>query len=177
VVRADTAVIVSVRDQALAVVRDGVKVATYPVSTSKFGLGDRPSSYSTPLGTMEVAAKIGAGLKPGSVLKHRQPTGEVLRPNVPGRDPIVSRILWLKGTEAQNARAFDRNIYIHGTADERHIGRPASYGCIRMKSRDVIRVFEQLPVGTKVEVVKGSVSAAMRDTASSNERPASGRAS
>ena len=163
---AETEVIVSVRDQALAVVRDGVRVATYPVSTSKFGLGDRPSSYGTPLGSMKIAEKIGAGLKPGAVLKHRQATGEVLKPNTPGRDPIVSRILWLRGLESQNARAFDRKIYIHGTADERHIGSPASYGCIRMKSRDVIRVFDQLPVGTKVEVVKTSISAAIRETAS-----------
>jgi lipoprotein-anchoring transpeptidase ErfK/SrfK len=172
--QAETAVIVSVRDQAMAVIRDGVRVKTYPVSTSKFGLGDRPSSYGTPLGSMRIAQKIGAGLKPGAVLKHRQATGEVLRPNTPGRDPIVSRILWLRGLESQNARAFARKIYIHGTADERHIGSPASYGCIRMKSRDVIRVFEQLPVGTKVEVVKTSISTAIRETASAGERGRNG---
>jgi lipoprotein-anchoring transpeptidase ErfK/SrfK len=163
--KADTALIVSVPDQQLALVRDGLKVATYPVSTSKFGLGDRPSSYSTPLGAMVVAQKIGAGAPAGAVFKHRQLTGEVLKPNVSGRDPIVTRILHLRGLESQNSRAFDRGIYIHGTPEERKIGRPASYGCIRMKSRDVIRVFESAPVGTRVQVVNTSLGKALRTTA------------
>jgi len=146
-------------------IRDGLKVATYPVSTSKFGIGDRPSSYSTPLGAMEIARKIGQGAPAGAVFKNRQYTGEVLRPNVTGRDPIVTRILHLRGLESQNARAFDRGIYIHGTPEERKIGRPASYGCIRMKSRDVIRVFDNVPVGTRVEVVNTSLGRALRSTA------------
>ena len=162
---AATALIVSVPDQQLALIRDGLKVATYPVSTSKFGIGDRPSSYSTPLGAMEIAQKIGQGAPVGAVFKNRQYTGEVLRPNVTGRDPIVTRILHLRGLESQNARAFDRGIYIHGTPEERKIGRPASYGCIRMKSRDVIRVFDNVPVGTRVEVVNTSLGRALRSTA------------
>src|SRR5437899_12366431 len=85
--RAETAVVVSVQDQQLAVLKDGQPVATFPVSTSKFGLSDRLSSYGTPLGTMQVAQKIGDGAPIGSVFKHRQRTGEVLRPNAPGRDP------------------------------------------------------------------------------------------
>ncbi len=167
---AGTALIISVPDQQLAVVRDGLKVATFPVSTSKFGLGDRPSSYSTPLGTMMVAQKIGAGAPAGAVFKHRQYTGEILRPNAPGRDPIVTRILHLRGLQAQNARAFSRGIYIHGTPEERKIGRPASYGCIRMKSKDVIRVFEKVPVGTRVEVVNQSLNRAVRSTASGTKQ-------
>jgi lipoprotein-anchoring transpeptidase ErfK/SrfK len=163
--KAATALIVSVPDQQLALIRDGLKVATYPVSTSKFGIGDRPSSYSTPLGAMEIARKIGQGAPAGAVFKNRQYTGEVLRPNVTGRDPIVTRILHLRGLESQNARAFDRGIYIHGTPEERKIGRPASYGCIRMKSRDVIRVFDNVPVGTRVEVVNTSLGRALRSTA------------
>jgi len=163
--RAETSVIVSVRDQQLAIVENGLKKATYPVSTSKFGLGDRPRSYSTPLGTMKVAAKIGGGAPVGSVFKHRQRTGEILRPNSPGRDPIVTRILWLSGLESQNSRAFSRNIYIHGTAEERKIGRPASYGCIRMRSKDVVRVFNSVPVGTRVEVVNAPLRNALREVA------------
>jgi lipoprotein-anchoring transpeptidase ErfK/SrfK len=165
-VNADTSVVVSVRDQQLAVVKDGLRMATYPVSTSKFGLGDRPRSYSTPLGTMQIAAKIGGGAPVGSVFKHRQRTGEILRPNASGRDPIVTRILWLRGLETQNSQAYSRNIYIHGTADERKIGRPASYGCIRMRSKDVVRVFDSVPVGTRVEVVKASLRSALREVAS-----------
>jgi lipoprotein-anchoring transpeptidase ErfK/SrfK len=167
-VQADTSVIVSVRDQQLTVVKDGLRMATFPVSTSKFGLSDRPSSYGTPLGTMQIAAKIGGGAPIGAVFKHRQRTGEILRPNSPGRDPIVTRILWLRGTETQNSRAFARNIYIHGTAEERKIGRPASYGCIRMRSKDVVRVFDSVPVGTRVEVVNASLKNALREVATAS---------
>jgi len=163
--RAGTAVVVSVPDQELAVVRDGLKVATYPVSTSKFGVSDRPRSYGTPIGSMQIAAKIGQGAPIGSVFKNRQRTGEILRPNAPGRDPIVTRILWLKGNEARNCQAFGRNIYIHGTPEERKIGRPASYGCIRMRSKDVVRVFESVPVGAKVEVVNASLRKALKEVA------------
>jgi lipoprotein-anchoring transpeptidase ErfK/SrfK len=163
--QANTAVVVSVRDQQLAIVKDGARLATFPISTSKFGLGDRPRSYSTPLGTMQVAEKIGGGAPLGAVFKSRRRTGEVLRPNSPGRDPIVTRILWLRGLESQNSRAYSRNIYIHGTAEERKIGRPASYGCIRMRSKDVVRVFESVPVGTRVEVINGSLKNALREIA------------
>lgn len=146
-------VLVSVPDQKLAVIENGVPVAQYPVSTSRYGLGDRSGSYATPLGAMEVAAKIGNGAALGAVFKNRRPTGEVLRPNASGRDPIVTRILWLRGLQACNSRAFSRNIYIHGTPVERLIGRPASYGCIRMRSRDVVQLFNMVPVGAKIEVL------------------------
>jgi len=158
-------VIISIPEQRMALLEDGAPLATYPVSTSKFGLSDRPSSYGTPLGTMQIAAKIGGGAPVGAVFKHRQRTGEVLRPNAPGRDPIVTRILWLRGLESQNARAYSRNIYIHGTAEERTIGRPASYGCIRMRSKDVVRVFDSVPVGTRVEVINDSLKSALREIA------------
>ena len=146
-------IIISVPDQRLVVMENGVLVGHYPVSTSKFGLGDTPSSYATPLGMLEVAAKIGDGAPLGAVFKGQHFTGEILPPNAPGRDPIVTRILHLRGLEAGNARAFDRGIYIHGTPEEFNIGRPASYGCIRMRSRDVVQVFDEAPVGTKIEIV------------------------
>ena len=137
----------------MLVFEHGVEIARYDVSTSKFGVGDRPGSYATPLGEMEVKQKIGAGQPSGMKFKNRRPTGEIVRPNTPGRDPIVTRILWLKGLEAQNQRAADRGIYIHGTAEEWSIGTPASYGCIRMRSRDVLQLFDKIGVGTHVEVV------------------------
>ena len=130
----------------------GVELARYDVSTSKFGVGDRPGSFATPLGTMEIAKKIGDGEPSGMKFHGRRPTGEIVRPNAPGRDPIVSRILWLRGLQFQNARAFSRAIYIHGTAEESKIGIPASYGCIRMRSRDVIQLYDIVGVGARVEV-------------------------
>jgi hypothetical protein len=156
-------ILVSVPEQRMVVMDNGVLVGHYPVSTSKYGLGDRPSSYATPLGTLEIAAKVGDGAPVGAVFKGQHFTGEILRPNSPGRDPIVTRILHLRGLDASNARAFDRGIYIHGTPEEWKIGRPASYGCIRMRSRDVVRVFDTVAVGTKIEIVDAPLRQALAE--------------
>jgi lipoprotein-anchoring transpeptidase ErfK/SrfK len=151
-------IVVSVPEQKLYYYdSSGHRAASYRVSTSKFGIGDRRSSYATPTGRLEVAAKIGFGAKPGTVFRHGRPTGEIVRPNAPGRDPIVTRILALRGLEKHNAEALSRGIYIHGTADERHLGQPASYGCIRMKSRDVVELFDQVRPGTRVRITTGRV--------------------
>jgi lipoprotein-anchoring transpeptidase ErfK/SrfK len=158
---AEPALVVSVPDQTLAVVEGGVVRERFQVSTSKFGLGDNPNSYATPLGSMEIASKIGGNAPLGTVFKSRQPTGEVLAPNAPGRDPIVTRILWLRGLERGNARAYSRNIYIHGTPVESLIGRPVSFGCIRMRSRDVARLFSTVRVGTKIEILNTGLSRAV----------------
>ena len=158
---AQPSIVVSVPDQTLALINDGMVVARYRVSTSKFGLGDGTGTYATPLGTMAVASKIGANAPLGAVFKNRQPTGEVLKPNAPGRDPIVSRILWLRGLEKQNARAYSRNIYIHGTPEERLIGRPASYGCIRMRSQDIAQLFNAVPVGTRIDIANAGLGSAV----------------
>lgn len=144
---------VSIPQQKLALFRNGKLIKTYPVSTSKFGIGDTKGSYRTPLGRFEVAEKIGEGKPTGAVFKSRQWTGEVLPPNAPGRDPIVSRILWLNGLESRNKNAYSRFIYIHGTAAERDVGKKASYGCIRMKSRDILDVFESIDSGAQVNIV------------------------
>ena len=146
------ALVVSIADQKLALVENGEPVAQFPVSTSKFGVGDRPGSYATPLGVLEIASKIGANAPLGTVFKSRAATGEILRPNARGRDPIVTRILWLRGLERSNARAYDRAIYIHGTPEERRIGKPASFGCIRMRSRDVIALYDLAHIGMHVTV-------------------------
>ena len=146
-------VIISVRDQKLVLLRNGSKVATYPISTSMFGLGDGWGRMTTPLGYLAVEKKIGDNVPVGAVFHKRRLTGEVLQPNAPGRDPITTRIIWLRGLEAQNAHAFQRCIYIHGTPEENKIGRPASYGCIRMKSKDVAELYDQLPVGAVVQII------------------------
>ncbi len=150
-------VIVSVPDQQMVVLTDGKPEASYPVSTSKFGTGDREGSYSTPLGHLCVRRKIGGGVPLGTVFKSRRPTGEVLPPDAPGRDPIVTRILWLDGLEAHNRNAFGRCIYIHGTPQESMIGTPASYGCIRMRSADVAALYELVGYGAHVEIIGESL--------------------
>jgi lipoprotein-anchoring transpeptidase ErfK/SrfK len=145
--------IISVRDQKLMLVQNGGKVATYPVSTSMFGLGDTWGRMTTPLGYLAVEKKIGDNAPVGAVFHNRRFTGEVLQPNAPGRDPVTTRIIWLRGLEAQNAHAFQRCIYIHGTPQEKTIGRPASYGCIRMKSSDVADLYNRVPVGAVVQII------------------------
>ncbi len=90
----------------------------------------------------------------GMVFKDRKPTGEILCPNTPGRDPIVTRILWLKGTESQNRNAYARYIYIHGTPEEKNLGKPKSYGCIRMSSADVAQLYERVGRGARVEIIE-----------------------
>jgi hypothetical protein len=145
--------IVSVRDQKLMLLRNGSKVAIYPISTSMFGLGDAWGRMTTPLGYLAVEKKIGDNVPVGAVFHKRRLTGEVLQPNAPGRDPITTRIIWLRGLEPQNAHAFQRGIYIHGTPEEKKIGRPASYGCIRMKSKDVAELYNQVPLGAVVQII------------------------
>ncbi len=145
-------IVVSVKEQKLGLYQDGELKKTYTISTSKFGIGDQPGSYRTPLGKHEVIAKIGHGLPTGAVLKSRHWNGEVLKPNAPGRDPIVSRILWLRGMESANRNAMKRFIYIHGTTEEGNLGKPASFGCIRMGMHDVVDLFNGVGIGAKVEI-------------------------
>jgi len=152
-------VVVSVPEQRLALLDNGAIIATYPVSTSKFAIGDAPGSRGTPLGELEIAKKIGDTAPSGMVFKDRRPTGEILVPDAPGRDPIVTRILWLRGLEAQNANAYGRYIYIHGTPEERNIGTRASFGCIRMRSRDVIQLFDIVGPRARVTILNQPLAA------------------
>jgi lipoprotein-anchoring transpeptidase ErfK/SrfK len=145
--------VISIPEQRMVVLKKDVPIATYPVSTSKFGLGDRGGSCSTPLGHLKIAKKIGTNAPSGAVFKNRKLTGEIVAPNSPGRDPIVTRILWLKGLEAQNREAYSRFIYIHGTPEECNIGKPVSFGCIRMRSADVIELYNAVGVGAKVDIL------------------------
>lgn len=167
--------IVSVRDQKMLLVHDGKPVKSYNISTSKFGVGDQPGSNRTPIGHLQVAKKIGDQAPQGAVFKSRRPTGEILKPNAPGRDPIVTRILWLKGMEARNRNAFRRTIYIHGTPEEYRLGNPASYGCIRMSSRDVADLYKRIGFGADVFVIRGSFqkNSSSQNTASARSRKSS----
>lgn len=142
---------VSVARQSLEVVRDGVVQKTYPISTSRFGLGHEPGSYKTPLGRFRVAEKFGDGAEPGTVFKARQPTGEVAGPGGE-EDLILTRIFWLDGLDPENANTHDRYVYIHGTNQEHLIGSPASHGCVRMANSDIVELFREIPENTLVEI-------------------------
>ena len=150
-------VVVSVAEQRLALVEDGVIIKKFRISTSKFGLGDGPNSYKTPLGRLRVCVKLGDDLPIGAVFKRRNFSGEVIPKNARGRDPIVTRIIWLEGIEPTNKNARTRCIYIHGTPQERMIGTASSFGCVRMRSADVIEVFDAVPIGTTVTIIPGKL--------------------
>jgi len=160
-------IVVSIPEQKLALLDNGALIATYPISTSRFAIGDAPGSRGTPLGELEIAKKIGDSAPSGMVFKDRRATGEILAPDAPGRDPIVTRILWLRGREAQNANAYSRYIYIHGTPEERNIGARASFGCIRMRSRDVIQLYDIVGPQARVTILNAPL-AAMLPAASSS---------
>ncbi len=150
-------IVISIPEQRMLVLEAGKPIARYQVSTSRFCESDRPGSCGTPLGELEIARKIGGDAPAGAVFKNQRETGEILRPDTPGRDPIVSRILWLRGLEACNRNAYGRYIYIHGTAAEARIGMPASFGCIRMRSADVIRLYDLVGVGAKVDITMETI--------------------
>ena len=168
-------VIISVKDQKLALLEREKLVAIYPVSTSKYGLGDWRGSFRTPLGELEIAQKFGDGMPPGTVFKDRIRTGEIVLPNAAGRDPIVTRIIWLRGREPQNANAFGRDIYIHGTPEERNLGLPVSYGCVRMSSNDVIKLYEMVGLGAQVTIVDGPLAEVVPDLADGTQIASTGR--
>ncbi|HEY5954517.1 MAG TPA: L,D-transpeptidase [Terrimicrobiaceae bacterium] len=138
--------------QVLEVLRDGKISKSYPVSTSKFGLGFEPGSCQTPLGRFVVSEKIGSGAPAGAVFQSRLPTGQIA-PQGGQEDLVLTRILWLAGLEEANANTRERYIYIHGTNQEALLGTPASHGCVRMSNADVVECFEDIPEGTLVEIV------------------------
>jgi len=142
---------VDVARQTIHFLLNGVRVKSWPVSTSKFGLGAEPGSMKTPLGKFRIFEKIGDDAPAWAVFKSRQPTGEVSTPGG-SEDGILSRILWLEGLEESNLNTRDRYIYIHGTNQEHLVGEPASHGCIRLKNEDVIELFSLVPPGTEVEI-------------------------
>ena len=149
--RSGTEVAVSIPRQTLEIVRNGLVDQTYSISTSKFGSGFEPGSFRTPVGRFVIAEKIGSGAVPGTVFKARCPTGEIAGQG--GEDDLIlTRILWLEGLDPENANTKERYIYIHGTNQESEIGHPASWGCIRMRTPDLITLFDQIPEGTPVQI-------------------------
>jgi L,D-transpeptidase YbiS len=154
---------VSLPDQTLEVIDDAGRVTrSYPVSTAANGAGEESGSFCTPRGRHIVRARIGAGLPLNSVFVARRPTGEIYTPELgetrPERDWILTRILWLSGSEPGYNRlgscdTMRRYIYIHGTPDECFAQAPRSHGCIRMRGEDLAALFDLVPIRAAVEIV------------------------
>ena len=141
----------------------GAVLHRYLVSTSARGVGERNGSFRTPRGRHVIRAKIGAGAAPNTVFVERRPTGEVYSPELaarcPGRDWILTRILWLSGCEPGFNRlgkvdTMRRFIYIHGSPDSAIMGKPGSIGCVRMHNRDLVELFDLVPAGTPVNILE-----------------------
>lgn len=150
---------VDIGSQILRLREDGIVVREYPVSTARNGAGELRDSEQTPRGWHVVRARIGAGEALNTVFRARRPTGEIYSPALreaqPGRDWILTRILWLSGLEPGRNRLGEvdtmrRFIYIHGCPDEEEMGVPTSRGCIRMRNADVIDLFDRVAAGTRV---------------------------
>jgi L,D-transpeptidase YbiS len=150
---------ISVGEQRLRLRENGTLVMTCAISTSKWGLGSKSGSNQTPVGRFRVAEKHGAGAPIGTIFRSRKPAGRwnPRGPVIPD-DLITSRILWLDGREKHNRNTHQRFIYLHGTNQEHLLGTPHSHGCIRLANRDIIELFDRVPVGTEV-VILPSVSA------------------
>ena len=154
---------VSLGEQRLELLGLAGTVHSYAISTSRYGAGEMRESLKTPRGRHLVRAKIGAGQPVNAVFRGRRPTGEIYSAELaaahPDRDWILTRILWLSGTEVGrnrlgNVDTMRRYIYIHGAPDEAMLGTPASIGCIRMSNHDVVDLFAAVPVGTVVDIVE-----------------------
>ena len=156
-------IVIDIPSQTLSLIGgDGACIRRYQVSTARNGAGELSGSHCTPRGRHIVRARIGAGAPLGAAFRGRRPTGEVWTPELaathPARDWILTRILWLSGTEPGRNRlgevdSMRRYIYIHGTPDTEPMGVPLSIGCVRMRNRDVAELFDLVPAGTPVEIL------------------------
>jgi lipoprotein-anchoring transpeptidase ErfK/SrfK len=154
-------IVVEVATQRLYLMGEDGFVSAYPVSTSKYGTGNRDGSNKTPLGAHRIKKKYGEGAPLGTIFRAREKTGKVAEIRTDETDSqedlITTRILWLEGLEpginkGRGIDSYRRYIYIHGTPEEGLIGKPASHGCVRMKNTDVVELFEKVPAGTLVEI-------------------------
>ena len=155
--------LVSLSCQRIYLVKQLNLISVYPVSTSRFGVGSEWGSYRTPAGMHYVAEKIGGNAPLMTRFSRRQASAEIVALNqlagISDRDIIATRIIWLAGLEERINRggrldSMRRCIYIHGTVDEKRIGRPASLGCIRMRNYDVCEVFDTLQINSPVYIFK-----------------------
>ena len=146
-----TTIDISIRDQQLTLTRDGETLRSYPISSSRFGIGTKEGSFKTPTGNFRISQKIGGEMPSRTIFRSRVPLGPE-DPLPSSEDLVMSRILWLDGLDEHNANTRDRFIYIHGTKHEDKIGTPASHGCIRMRNDDVVELFELVDETTPVVI-------------------------
>jgi lipoprotein-anchoring transpeptidase ErfK/SrfK len=160
-VDAEPSIVIDIAGQSLELTEGSGATRRYAVSTSRFGAGEKKDSFRTPRGRHEIRAKIGADCPTGTVFVGRRRTGEIwseaLAQAHPGRDWILTRILWLSGLEPGVNRLGDvdtmrRYIYIHGMPDTEPCGVPGSVGCIRMRNDDIVELFDRVDVGTVVQI-------------------------
>ena len=156
-------IVVNLDNQSLELFDDGILLKEFPVSTGAMGIGEKNGSFQTPRGKHLIRARIGDGLPENTVFVRRRATGETWTPELheqfPGRDWMLTRILWLSGCEPGfnrlgNVDTMRRYIYIHGTHDLAEMGQPGSHGCIRMRNADVIDLFDRVPIYTPVEIIE-----------------------
>jgi hypothetical protein len=152
--------VLSIADQRIALLDGTTEVAVFKVSTALKGVSEQNDSAGTPRGLHVVAEKIGEGQPVGMVFKGRQPAGYISPLNPDGEPPVVTRLFRLHGLEQNNKNTFDRLIYLHGSPHEALLGSPASGGCIRMSSEDIVKVFSVVSVGTPIFIHEGSLSEA-----------------
>lgn len=158
--------LINITKQTLSVYQYDKEVSCYDISTAKNGIGSQQDSGCTPLGAHIIAQKIGSDQPINTVFVGRVATGEIyskaLGKQYPDRDWILSRILWLSGIEEGKNKGsnelggcdtYQRYIYIHGMPDSEPTGVPRSHGCIRMRNRDMIELFEQAKEGTTVNII------------------------
>ena len=153
-------ILISIKDQKLLLIQDNIKIAEYPISTSKFGIGNKAGSNMTPLGFHMIKEKIGDHVQKNSIFKDSKFTKEIVKINSKrayDEDLITTRILKLEGMEkginkGGDIDSYKRGIWIHGTPAESNIGTPASHGCIRMKSDDIVLLFNSVDIGTPVNI-------------------------
>ncbi len=157
------AIIISILNQKLYLVKGNEIVRAYSISSSKYGIGNKAGSNRTPLGTHRIAKKTGKGKKPGTILNYGPDRGKITQIYTDSTDVemdfITTRILRLEGLQkginkGQGIDSYKRHIYIHGTQEEGLIGKAASHGCIRMKNEDIIELFDIVEFGTLVEIQK-----------------------
>ncbi|MCF7858583.1 MAG: L,D-transpeptidase [Candidatus Cloacimonetes bacterium] len=153
-------ILISINEQKIILIQDNVKVAEYPISTSKFGIGNDQDSYMTPLGNHVIKQKVGEHVPKNSVYKDGKFSTDIAQVDTKkalSHDLITTRILKLDGLEnginkGKGIDSFERNIWIHGTPAEWQIGTPSSHGCIRMKNDDIIHLYNSIEVGTPVKI-------------------------
>lgn len=156
--------LISVARQTLQLLDDaGTVLRQYSVSTAKAGVGEISGSFQTPRGRHIIRAKIGAGQPLNTVFVRRRPTGEIWTPELaeqfPGRDWILTRILWLSGCQPGQNRlgcvdTMRRYVYLHGSPDSAEMGVPGSHGCVRMRNADIVDLFDRVPCYTEVEILE-----------------------